>query len=266
MKNVNLSIRPLMCGGRSRMKVWYGLTVCINSVKYSSRGEHLAVEDREARILNAAADLMAHYGYDKTTMDDIAREAGVSKGAIYLHFRSKADLLIELLMRESIAVYEEVLKRIEADAEVLTLFNLYRYAVIAVLGNPLLKALYTNNRRVLGDALRQLRTMPQFGGMMDMGIEYVRQFQAIGLIRPDADPAVVAAVLMSIRYGLLTMDEFLNTPPPLDQLGTAIGEMLQKSFGTEFGASPEGRELLRRMMTGIQEKLRAMRRVRHEDA
>ena len=53
--------------------------------------------DREQRILDAAADLIAHFGYDKTTVDDIARRAGVSKGAIYLHFKSKDDLFEGLL-------------------------------------------------------------------------------------------------------------------------------------------------------------------------
>ena len=56
---------------------------------------------RAERILEAASDLFAHYGYDKTTMEDIARAAGVSKGAIYLHFRGKEDLFDALIARES---------------------------------------------------------------------------------------------------------------------------------------------------------------------
>ena len=40
--------------------------------------------ERPTRILNTAGRLMTRYGYDKTTMDEIAREAGVSKGALYL--------------------------------------------------------------------------------------------------------------------------------------------------------------------------------------
>ena len=46
-------------------------------------------EDREDRIINAAQKLIVHYGYDKTTVDEIAREAGISKGAVYLHFDKK---------------------------------------------------------------------------------------------------------------------------------------------------------------------------------
>jgi AcrR family transcriptional regulator len=41
------------------------------------------------RILDAAERLLARFGYDKTTVDDMAREAGVSKRTIYLHFPGK---------------------------------------------------------------------------------------------------------------------------------------------------------------------------------
>jgi AcrR family transcriptional regulator len=41
------------------------------------------------RVLDATERLLARFGYDKTTVDDIAREAGVSKRTIYLHFAGK---------------------------------------------------------------------------------------------------------------------------------------------------------------------------------
>jgi len=45
------------------------------------------------RLLRAAADAFAERGYDGTRVADIAAAAGVSNGAIYAHFDSKADLL-----------------------------------------------------------------------------------------------------------------------------------------------------------------------------
>ena len=53
--------------------------------------ERSANVERERRILDAAVRLIAHYGYDKTTVGDIAHEAGVSKGAVYLHWPGKDD-------------------------------------------------------------------------------------------------------------------------------------------------------------------------------
>ncbi|TDC97709.1 TetR/AcrR family transcriptional regulator [Actinomadura sp. 7K507] len=55
-----------------------------------------AAETRE-RLLRAAADAFAQRGYDGTRVADIARAAGVSNGALYAHFDSKAELLVAAL-------------------------------------------------------------------------------------------------------------------------------------------------------------------------
>ena len=55
-----------------------------------------AAETRE-RLLAAAADVFAERGYDGTRVADIAAAAGVSNGALYAHFPSKADLLVAAL-------------------------------------------------------------------------------------------------------------------------------------------------------------------------
>jgi len=51
-----------------------------------------AAETRE-RLLRAAADMFAERGYDGTRVADIAAAAGLSNGALYAHFASKAELL-----------------------------------------------------------------------------------------------------------------------------------------------------------------------------
>ena len=55
-----------------------------------------ATETRE-RLLRAAADAFASQGYDGTRVADIAASAGVSNGALYSHFGSKAELLVGAL-------------------------------------------------------------------------------------------------------------------------------------------------------------------------
>ena len=49
------------------------------------------------RLLRAAADAFAERGYDGTRVADIATAAGVSNGAMYAHFGSKAELLVDAL-------------------------------------------------------------------------------------------------------------------------------------------------------------------------
>jgi len=51
-------------------------------------------ERRRRRILLAATALFLKQGYARTSIEDIAREAGVAKGTVYQYFHNKADLLV----------------------------------------------------------------------------------------------------------------------------------------------------------------------------
>lgn len=53
---------------------------------------------REA-ILDATDQLLARYGYKKMTVEDLAREAGIGKGTIYLHFSSKEEIALSHIDR-----------------------------------------------------------------------------------------------------------------------------------------------------------------------
>ena len=52
--------------------------------------------EAKERILNGAAQVFAEKGFSRATMDDIAKKIGVSKGALYLYFKSKEQLFEEL--------------------------------------------------------------------------------------------------------------------------------------------------------------------------
>ena len=53
------------------------------------------------RLLDAAATLFSQRGVHATTLDDVARAAGFSKGAVYSNFTSKDDLVVSLMRRET---------------------------------------------------------------------------------------------------------------------------------------------------------------------
>jgi AcrR family transcriptional regulator len=65
-------------------------------------------QERKARtreaILNAATRLFARRGVEATSLDDIAREIGRTKGAIYANFRNKRELVYALLERHEVPV------------------------------------------------------------------------------------------------------------------------------------------------------------------
>ena len=51
-------------------------------------------EETKDAILDATDRLLARYGYRKMTIEDIAREVGIGKGTIYLHFESKEEIVL----------------------------------------------------------------------------------------------------------------------------------------------------------------------------
>jgi len=52
--------------------------------------------DKKEEILRAATPVFAEKGYHETSMEEIAEASGVAKGTLYLYYKSKADLFIEL--------------------------------------------------------------------------------------------------------------------------------------------------------------------------
>jgi AcrR family transcriptional regulator len=61
----------------------------------------LTAEERRTGILDAALVVFSRSGYHPTSIDDIAREAGVSKALIYEHFASKQELYADLIARNA---------------------------------------------------------------------------------------------------------------------------------------------------------------------
>lgn len=53
--------------------------------------------NRREEVLNSAKKLFRENGYEKTTVDDIAKHAGISKGSVYLDFKTKEDIFFSIL-------------------------------------------------------------------------------------------------------------------------------------------------------------------------
>lgn len=62
-------------------------------------------------ILDAVDSLLARFGYRKMTMEDVARQVGIGKGTIYLHFPSKEELVLAHIDR----IAETVVRKLEAE-------------------------------------------------------------------------------------------------------------------------------------------------------
>lgn len=69
------------------------------------------IKGKQQRILAAAIELFTRWGYDKTSLDEIARAAHISKGSIYYYFSSKENLFIDAIRLKA----EELFKALDTE-------------------------------------------------------------------------------------------------------------------------------------------------------
>jgi AcrR family transcriptional regulator len=190
--------------------------------------------DREGRILDAAARLTLRFGYDKTTVSEIAEEARISKGAVYLHFKSKEALFETLVLRESEALVDDIMQRFASDTQPFNLFTLFVQAITALLANPVLAYFVREERHFLEGMMQRMGNTGLILENQTMATMMMQRFQQAGLLRPDVDPAEVAYVIGVIRYGLLTVNNVIppEQAPPLERVGALLGDILNRGLST----------------------------------
>ncbi len=69
---------------------------------------------KKEQIIEAARNLFHQFGFKKVSMDEIAKEAGVTKKTIYMYFSSKEELL-KYFIQEEITNMEEIVEEVEAN-------------------------------------------------------------------------------------------------------------------------------------------------------
>lgn len=77
-------------------------------------------EDRKAEILQAFKRLVSRFGLDKTTMQDIAKEAGVSVGVIYKDYANKEELIdayADLVIKRFVVEYQKLVDKSSSPAQ-----------------------------------------------------------------------------------------------------------------------------------------------------
>jgi AcrR family transcriptional regulator len=60
------------------------------------------MDEKKERILAVADKLFAHFGLKKTTMDEIAKKARMGKSTMYYYFKSKEEIFVEVIRRDSV--------------------------------------------------------------------------------------------------------------------------------------------------------------------
>jgi AcrR family transcriptional regulator len=188
----------------------------MNAVSPATSDARIADGGRRELVLAAALDTFVHYGYRKTSMEDVARAAAISRPGLYLLFGSKQELF-------SAAVTQALDRSLAAVSEVLA-------GTTRSLRDRLLDAFDHWSGRYIGAMSREVNSMAgEYADMLGPAVaEYPLRFAALlsaALAEsPDtaeaARSAAVAQTLVSTSIGI--KHEVTTREAFLERLATAI--------------------------------------------
>lgn len=184
---------------------------------------------REERILDAATTLLVRWGYRKTTIDDVAREAGVGKGTIYLHWKDKNELFRAAIWREQQRYGEEIQRRIAADPEGGLLHRITIHGMLATLNNPLMAAIIRGKSDIFNGFLGAFDpvSLNQLVGDTDA---YIIQLQQAELIRSDIPASVITYLLTVLKVGIINSPDLISKEhlPSIEELTEALSDLIRR--------------------------------------
>ncbi len=166
-------------------------------------------QERADRILDVAAELILRWGYKKTTIDDIARQAGVAKGTIYLHWKTREDLFMALITREDLKLAEDMKQRIASDPEGSTLRGFVKHSTLALMKNPLMKALLLNDTEMLGELASREYNSATYGERIANYKTFLEFLRSHGVVRTDVGIREQTYILSAVWIGFLLVDPWM---------------------------------------------------------
>ena len=164
-------------------------------------GQITTGQDRHDVILDAAIHAFAVYGFRRVTMEDIARGAGLSRTALYLHFRSKEDIFRSLSVRHFRASTDDVERALQATGPAC---DVLQAAFVAKDGKFMDIVLGTPHGHELLDA--GIAISADIAGSAEgrMAECFGRWLAAHGAKERLGDPAMAGAMVMAALKGLKT--------------------------------------------------------------
>ncbi|MFI6318077.1 TetR/AcrR family transcriptional regulator [Nonomuraea sp. NPDC050556] len=168
---------------------------------------------RASRILDAAAELLVSWGYRRVTIDEVAKRAAIGKGTVYLHFATKEQLFLAVVMRSQSRWAERFLDDVAADPAAALPSGMARSVFLAVHADPVLRAVLLSDRDTLGVLAKIAeQTSKEVLEHRERTIgESFRILREHGLVADDRPVATQLHAYAAIITGFLTIEPMLPT-------------------------------------------------------
>lgn len=196
---------------------------------------------RAEKILETAGDLLLRFGYNRITIDDIAKYAGVGKGTIYLHWKTREDLFNAVVAREFSEVLDEMFDALGRDPEALLLHNAMRLEFLAVMRRPILRALFTADLDLMGSLAGGGVNHALDIQMDHMFEKYLVLMVENGLVRPDLNAQELRYAWSATTLGFFMVDPFSSEQFPLDleRKADLLADTMRRAFEIENDQTAE---------------------------
>lgn len=181
------------------------------------RGAYKKSETSRQQVLDAAIQTLAKSGYAKTSIGDIARAAGMSKGAVHYHFESKHDLIAQVVDRCALEMRTRVREAWEAESDPAqkvrrALAEMRRMRRDQI---PELRVLADLMAQGLHDPAIRAQMAALFEANRNDVVEYlVKSLRELGL-EPTLAPQVVPRLLLGAIDGI-ALHDFFDPPSAED--------------------------------------------------
>lgn len=203
-----------------------------NSAVETPASEQTKRRERAERILNVAEDLLLKHGYRRITIDDIAKQSGIGKGTIYLHWKSKEELFGTLLLREIVTIWKELIRRVRADPDQVRFSQVMQSMMLIGMQRPLARAFFTWDRELLGK-LVESKVGPKQQAEHLVGQDFfLKTLRDQGLIRSDQDLSSQSYALRAAVTGFLIMEpqQGEENELSLEQRAEALARTIRSAF------------------------------------
>jgi TetR/AcrR family fatty acid metabolism transcriptional regulator len=161
-------------------------------------------------ILEAACKVFAEMGFHQSTISQIAKEAGVADGTIYLYFKNKNDILVQFYEYKTKQVFDRFRESVDqADTAVEKLRNLIRTHLNEFQKDPNMAMVYQaevyQQRRLARDSIKEMSKMYRdiITELIERGQEEgsMRRNLYIGLVKRLVNGAVDEVINAWIHQG-----------------------------------------------------------------
>jgi TetR/AcrR family transcriptional regulator, transcriptional repressor for nem operon len=198
-----------------------------------------AKQQTRAALVNAALELFGEQGLDVPSLDAICDRAGYTRGAFYVHFKTREDILVAVMDQVGEAFLASVFAELSGSGAGQPTSRRLHHAVrrfvdaVASGAYPLMatggKGPLVRPHQLLDACARSPVVRERYRGLVQLSVGAVAGLveadQADGDVRPDIDPQIVATMSLALIIGAQTMKDLGLALDPA-HLASAVERML----------------------------------------